>query len=116
MLSRKAVTLLEHLTHRNCSDKTREAHTKDFVMYLLNARTRELAYFVGSAIPRYAILSHTWGEEEVTFKDLTEPLTQSVEKKLGYAKIVHTCDQALLEDLEYAWVDTCTPLFHLATV
>jgi hypothetical protein len=40
----------------------------------------------GNDIPRYAILSHTWGldTEEVTFKDLTDG---TGEAKAGYDKI-----------------------------
>lgn len=86
-------------------------------MYLLNARRREVEYFVGGTIPRYAILSHTWGEEEVTFEELTGPTIQDGGRtKSGYAKIIHTCNQSLLDGLEYAWVDTCMPLFRLTTV
>jgi len=36
------------------------------------------------AIPQYAILSHTWGAEEVTFKDLMEGTGKN---KAGYEKI-----------------------------
>jgi hypothetical protein len=32
----------------------------------------------------YAILSHIWGDEEVLFKDLADPM---VKNKAGYAKI-----------------------------
>ena len=35
-------------------------------------------------IPQYAILSHTWGAEEVTFKDLMEGTGKD---KAGYEKI-----------------------------
>jgi hypothetical protein len=40
-------------------------------MRLLRIRDLSLAEFVGNDIPRYAILSHTWGAdyEEVTFKE-----------------------------------------------
>jgi hypothetical protein len=41
---------------------------------------------VGDNIPRYAILSHTWGRdtEEVTFKDLVDSTGKD---KAGYDKI-----------------------------
>lgn len=53
---------------------------------------------------KYAILSHTWGEEEVTFQDIrgADPTW-----KKGYRKIQLTCQQALKDGLQYAWVDTC---------
>jgi Heterokaryon incompatibility protein (HET) len=57
-------------------------------------------------IPRYAILSHTWGsdEDEVTFNDLK---VGSGKSKAGYAKIRFCGDQARKNGLEYFWVDTC---------
>ncbi|KAK0644217.1 heterokaryon incompatibility protein-domain-containing protein [Cercophora newfieldiana] len=60
--------------------------------------------FVGSGIPRYAILSHTWEDEEVAFQQLGDP--QSRPKK-GYAKIERTCDLAARHGFSFAWVDTC---------
>ncbi|KAH8896884.1 HET-domain-containing protein [Thozetella sp. PMI_491] len=63
-----------------------------------------LANFVGKDIPPYAILSHTWGPEEVTFQDLVDG---SGQKKLGYKKIQFCEDQALRDGLQYFWVDTC---------
>ena len=57
-------------------------------------------------IPRYAILSHTWGAdgEEVTFKDLTEGIDRN---KPGYNKIEFCRNQAARDKLKYFWVDTC---------
>ncbi|KAH8590344.1 hypothetical protein B0O99DRAFT_721734 [Bisporella sp. PMI_857] len=54
----------------------------------------------------YAILSHTWGDddEEVNFKDLTE---SSGKTKAGYRKILFCGEQAARDDLKYCWVDTC---------
>jgi hypothetical protein len=43
-----------------------------------------LAEFFGDDIPRYAILSHKWGAEEVTFKDL---INSTGKKIAGYVKI-----------------------------
>ncbi|KAF1814099.1 hypothetical protein P152DRAFT_465803 [Eremomyces bilateralis CBS 781.70] len=59
-------------------------------------------------IPRYAILSHTWRdddeEEEVTFGDMTEGLGQA---KVGYSKIRFCAKQAIRDGLQHIWVDTC---------
>ncbi|KAL2150905.1 hypothetical protein VTH82DRAFT_6003 [Thermothelomyces myriococcoides] len=41
-------------------------------MRLLNASTYEVEEFYGSEIPQYAILSHTWGREEVTLPEMEE--------------------------------------------
>ncbi|KAF7621558.1 hypothetical protein AFLA_011855 [Aspergillus flavus NRRL3357] len=75
-------------------------------MWLLNARTVTLEDFFESQAPSYAILSHTWGAEEVSFQDIQER-QEVCKKKKGYQKIIHTCRQALKDGLEYAWVDTC---------
>ncbi|KAF2630293.1 HET-domain-containing protein, partial [Macroventuria anomochaeta] len=60
----------------------------------------------GRNIPFYAILSHTWGDdqEEVTFKDLTNGTGQT---KAGYSKLRFCGKQATQDKLEYFWVDTC---------
>ncbi|OCK76426.1 HET-domain-containing protein [Lepidopterella palustris CBS 459.81] len=65
-----------------------------------------LIEFVGDTIPRYAILSHTWGadDEELTFKDLVEGTGKS---KAGYKKIRFCGIQAANDGLHFSWVDTC---------
>lgn len=55
-------------------------------------------------IPSYAILSHTWGLEEVTFKDMIEWNGRS---KKGFEKISFCGEQARRDHLQYFWVDTC---------
>jgi hypothetical protein len=55
-------------------------------------------------IPPYAILSHTWGSEEVSFLDLVH---SSGTSKAGYRKIVFCGEQAARDGLRYFWVDTC---------
>ncbi|TPX13512.1 uncharacterized protein E0L32_005983 [Thyridium curvatum] len=37
-------------------------------MRLINTKTLRLSEFFGDAVPEYAILSHTWGDEEVDFR------------------------------------------------
>jgi hypothetical protein len=73
-------------------------------MRLINTRTLELQDFSLSIIPPYAILSHTWGGDEVTFQDMSLP---GHILKTGYSKIKQTCQLALQDSLEFAWVDTC---------
>src|ERR1700728_2668155 len=62
--------------------------------------------FIGDEIPRYAILSHTWGAggEEVTFKDVMKGTGKS---KAGYQKIRFLGKQAATDGFQYFWVDTC---------
>lgn len=55
-------------------------------------------------IPPYAILSHTWGDEEVTFRDLTNGTGK---EKNGHDKIRFCMQQAARDGLQYSWVDTC---------
>jgi hypothetical protein len=57
-------------------------------------------------IPKYAILSHTWGAdtEEVNFRDLIDGTGES---KDGYRKIRFCGEQASRDGLQYFWVDTC---------
>jgi hypothetical protein len=65
-----------------------------------------LREFIGENIPRYAILSHTWGadHEEVTLADLDKDLDTS---KPGYRKLQFCAEQAAKHGLCYFWVDTC---------
>lgn len=76
-------------------------------MRLLNALTKELEFFpdpVPDTIP-YAILSHTWEMEEVTFADMEDPGAATA--KLGYAKVLSACEKTLDHGLSYIWIDTC---------
>ena len=63
--------------------------------------------FIGNdIIPPYAILSHTWGEDEdeVTFKDME---TGTGRGKAGYRKIQFCGERATKDGLQYFWIDTC---------
>ncbi|KAI0436098.1 heterokaryon incompatibility protein-domain-containing protein [Xylaria telfairii] len=61
-------------------------------------------YPAGSTIPRYAILSHRWGPEEVTYEDLKHGTGV---RKSGYYKIRFCAEQARRDGLRHPWVDTC---------
>jgi hypothetical protein len=73
----------------------------DHAMRLLNVNTLKLE--VGKTEP-YAILSHTWGDEEITFEELG---ADYVKQKVGYQKILQTCAQAEKDGYQYVWIDTC---------
>ncbi|KAH7304870.1 hypothetical protein BKA65DRAFT_544105 [Rhexocercosporidium sp. MPI-PUGE-AT-0058] len=65
-------------------------------MRLLEARSKQFAEFFDQ-IPPYAILSHTWGPNELTFKDV---------ERNGYVpsqKIDGCCEQALKDGLNFDW-------------
>ena len=57
-------------------------------------------------IPRYAILSHTWGSDadEVTFQDLMDGTGTD---KAGYNKLRFCSEQATRDGLRYFWVNSC---------
>ncbi|KAH6647910.1 heterokaryon incompatibility protein-domain-containing protein [Truncatella angustata] len=68
-------------------------------MRLLDARTLEFKEFFGKPTPRYAILSHTWGNDEVSYQDM-----------IGYhkRKQIRNCAQvACGKGINYVWIDTC---------
>ena len=73
-------------------------------MRLINVGTLELSDFTLSKTPPYAILSHTWSAEELTFQEMT---AGTGSKKKGYHKIRETCRLASEQGLGWAWVDTC---------
>lgn len=73
-------------------------------MWLINVKTRLLQEYFGNNIPPYAILSHTWEEEEVTYKQYVSGNYQWLK---GYRKINMTCRIAAKGNIGYAWVDTC---------
>jgi PHD/YefM family antitoxin component YafN of YafNO toxin-antitoxin module len=73
-------------------------------MRLLHAGSIQPVSFEEDIIPDYAILSHTWGDDEVSFQDIHSPGAAS---KAGYAKIRYACQEALRRGLKYVWVDTC---------
>ncbi|KAK3292807.1 heterokaryon incompatibility protein-domain-containing protein [Chaetomium fimeti] len=73
-------------------------------MRLLRTDRLEVVDFLGQDIPPYAILSHTWAEEEVTLQDVQQGLSQS---RLGYDKVTGACAVAVQDGFEYIWIDTC---------
>jgi hypothetical protein len=77
-------------------------------MRLLNTRTRHFEEFVDGHIAPYAILSHTWEGQEVSFSDMANS-ANDLTGKHGYEKIDSACLQAQQHRpvLEYVWIDTC---------
>ena len=73
-------------------------------MRLLNIETLRLETFYGSDVPEYIALSHTWGDDEVTFQDLETDLGR---KKKGWIKIFGSAKEAKKYCCKYVWVDTC---------
>ncbi|KAF2968342.1 hypothetical protein GQX73_g5225 [Xylaria multiplex] len=77
-------------------------------MWLLNSDSLDLKEFIShKQAPPYAILSHTWGDEEVSFRELQDEPREHIEGKRGFNKIRLCCQQAASDDLEWVWIDTC---------
>lgn len=75
-------------------------------MRLLNTSNLSLEEYVGSQIPKYAILSHRWEYEEYTYKDSQD--SEGIESILaGYAKVKGCCMRAARDGHQYVWVDSC---------
>lgn len=81
-------------------------------MRLINTNTLELEEFQGNQVPPYAILSHTWGSEEVSFQEwqngsqLRRRWSRRWSRKEGLKKILNACRQARKDTLNYLWCDT----------
>ena len=73
-------------------------------MSLINTATLDLDEFHGKEIPLYAILSHRWGEEEVSFQELEKGNSSPGP---GLTKIKKFCEVAAADGLEWVWIDTC---------
>ncbi|EPE25292.1 hypothetical protein GLAREA_01204 [Glarea lozoyensis ATCC 20868] len=74
-------------------------------MWLINTSTLKLEFFGDPENQKYAILSHTWEHEEVSFQDMID--LDKARSKAGFSKIDRTCELARSSGLKYAWVDTC---------
>ncbi|KAB8215203.1 heterokaryon incompatibility protein-domain-containing protein [Aspergillus novoparasiticus] len=73
-------------------------------MRLLRTHPIELVEFTPDRIPDYAILSHTWGEDEVLFTDMQHHTGQT---KSAWSKVQGACAQARADGFAYIWIDTC---------
>lgn len=105
-------------------------------MRLLNSSTLEFEIFNDESLPEYLILSHTWGDEEVSYQDMRYlqklailPVSlrqdtaalfslslstgtsyvsrEDIESKAGYRKVTSTARMALERDYRFFWIDTC---------
>ncbi|KAK0750789.1 heterokaryon incompatibility protein-domain-containing protein [Schizothecium vesticola] len=77
-------------------------------MRLLNTSTLGMKDFISDHDrPLYAILSHTWGEQEISWAQWQNRHASPIEATLGGAKILDCCRQALADGFAWVWVDTC---------
>ena len=73
-------------------------------MRLIHTKKLELCEFFDSKIPDYAILSHCWGDGEVSFQQFNN---RPRKDGPGLKKIMDCCKLARDYGLEWAWVDCC---------
>ena len=73
-------------------------------MRLLDTSTIKLSEFFDADIPPYAILSHTWGKNEVSFQDLDRVKAKGPR---SYEKIARCCALAASQGYKWVWIDTC---------
>ena len=73
-------------------------------MRLLNTKTLQLILFDREPLPEYAILSHRWEDEEISFQELQAGMGA---EKRGYQKIAAFCNEARKRGFEWGWIDTC---------
>ncbi|KAI6567423.1 hypothetical protein MCOR03_001038 [Pyricularia oryzae] len=98
-------------------------------MRLIDTNTIEVIEFTDDKIPQYAILSHTWGAEEVSYQDMqrlatnrkrkswdlgrspssssTASVAMAIFEMSGYIKIKAASHYARAHGFRYLWVDTC---------
>jgi len=55
-------------------------------------------------LPSYAIVSHQWTNDEVSFQDI---LGNTGQHKAGYAKVQIFAKQAAQDHYQYVWIDSC---------
>ncbi|KAG4439686.1 hypothetical protein IFR05_004823 [Cadophora sp. M221] len=76
----------------------------DTEMWLINTETLGLEEFANHPKHGYAILSHRWEENEVSFEDWK---VHKCAQRQGYQKIVRFIQKAAEQGFKYAWADTC---------
>ena len=74
-------------------------------MRLIHTESLQLHTFEGASIPEYAILSHQWGNEEVSYVDFKD--VENRGKLEGWRKITACCELAATTGHKYVWIDTC---------
>lgn len=73
-------------------------------MRLLNTKSLDFTEFFDSDVPKYAILSHRWGSQEVGFKEMRK---RTAPRGPGLRKIKQCCRLAASRGLRWVWIDTC---------
>ncbi|ETS80163.1 hypothetical protein PFICI_07692 [Pestalotiopsis fici W106-1] len=88
-------------------------------MRLIDTQTHLLLEPWKAAGKEYAILSHTWGDQEVIFQEWEQLYPsgaikgqcphvrhRGIDQKAGYHKVMQACEQARRDGIRYLWCDT----------
>ena len=77
-------------------------------MRLLNTEIYTLHSFAGTACPNYAILLHTWTDDEVVFQDFVNGHLKDEEVcyKKAFPKIYGACKQAASDKYKWIWINS----------
>ena len=73
-------------------------------MHLIHSKTLVLKNFFDERVPAYAILSHTWGGEELSYQQFNDDRSQ---KHPGWKKVWDSCRLAQMHGIDWVWIDTC---------
>jgi len=100
----------EHRPNQADKAKITQPRRRFETMRLLNTTTLRVeqakSEIVANEKPplKYAILSHTWGEDEVIFQDMQAEVQKDSPR---FSKIVKSCELAKNDGYDYIWIDTC---------
>lgn len=77
-------------------------------MRLLNTDKLEVVVIPEDATPPYAILSHTWGADEVSLQDMDSLRAENGKTdRQGFKKVVDAANLAASHGYRWIWIDTC---------
>jgi hypothetical protein len=93
-----------HRPGRAFSSRLKNKDGTLLTMRLIDTQTLELKDFFSSEVPKYAILSHTWENDEISLQEMKSQSRSTLEELAGYAKIQNCCAIALKWGYKYAWV------------
>jgi hypothetical protein len=79
-------------------------------MRLLDSTTLDFCQFLNEReLPPYAILSHRWGQDKVSYEDVLKRglRDRQLGESEGCDKILRCARQTRHDGLKYFWIDTC---------
>lgn len=79
-------------------------------MRLLHSREFAFKEFIGRNIPEYAIISHRWSDDEVSYQDFLDKRQDFLQGRCrgyGWTKIAKAGELASQANIDWFWIDTC---------